>query len=217
MDYGLPLALLAMGLASGMHCLGMCGGIVSAFSLRQTVFPQGRLFLRQVGFNAGRITSYCVAGFAAGGTGALFHGSMLLFLAVNLLLVFVGLHLIGGRTPILRLERLGAPLWRRVAPLAARAFDANAFAGGLLWGLIPCGLVYGALGAAALAGSPARGALAMAGFGLGTLPWLLAAGVAAARLRSWIHRRPVRAAAGSLVIAYGAWGLAHSLFLGAHT
>jgi hypothetical protein len=117
---------------------------------------------------------------------------------------------------MLWLERLGAPLWRRVQPLAARAFNANAFAGGMLWGLIPCGLVYGALGGAALAGGPARGALAMAAFGLGTLPWLLAAGVAAARLRSWIHRRPVRAATGSLVIAYGAWGLAHSLIIGGH-
>jgi sulfite exporter TauE/SafE len=56
----------------------------------------------------------------------------------------------------------------------------------------------------------------MTAFGLGTLPWLLAAGVAAARLRGWMRRRPVRAAAGSLVIAYGAWGLAHSLILGGH-
>jgi sulfite exporter TauE/SafE len=57
----------------------------------------------------------------------------------------------------------------------------------------------------------------MAAFGLGTLPWLLAAGVAAARLRGWIQRRPVRAATGSLVAAYGAWGLAHSLIIGGHT
>jgi sulfite exporter TauE/SafE len=216
MDYALPLALLGMGLASGVHCLGMCGGIVTAFSLRQRILPKGKIFLRQMGFNAGRIASYAIAGAAAGATGALFHGSTALFVAVNVLLIFVGLHLVGVRTPMLWLERLGAPLWRRVQPLAARAFNANAFAGGMLWGLIPCGLVYGALGGAALAGGPARGALAMAAFGLGTLPWLLAAGVAAARLRSWIHRRPVRAATGSLVIAYGAWGLAHSLIIGGH-
>ena len=214
MDFALPLALFGLGLASGVHCLGMCGGIVAAFS--QTVFPGERLFPRQLAFNGGRMASYCLAGLAAGATGALFHGSVALFIAVNVLLVLVGLHLMGLRTPMLALERLGAPLWRRIAPLAARAFNANAFAGGLLWGLIPCGLVYGALGAAALAGSAGGGALAMAGFGLGTLPWLLAAGVAAARLRGWMHRRPVRAATGGLVIAYGAWGLAHALILGAH-
>jgi sulfite exporter TauE/SafE len=195
----------------------MCGGIVTAFSVKQRLFSKGRLFLRQIAFNAGRITSYALAGAAAGATGAAFHGSTALYVAVNVLLIFVGLQLVGVRTPMLWLEALGAPLWRRVQPLAARLFSVNAFAGGMLWGLIPCGLVYGALAAAALAGSPARGAAAMAAFGLGTLPWLLAAGVAAARLRGWIQRRPVRAATGGLVVAYGAWGLAHSLILGGHS
>jgi sulfite exporter TauE/SafE len=129
---------------------------------------------------------------------------------VNVLLIFVGLHLVGVRTPMLWLERLGAPLWRRVQPLAARAFDANAFAGGMLWGLIPCGLVYGALGGAALAGGPARGALAMAAFGLGTLPWLLAAGVALAKLRARFAGVAARFAVGGAVLGFGVWGLAHA-------
>ena len=217
MDYALPLALFGMGLASGLHCLGMCGGIVTAFSARQPLLRKNLIFARQVAFNAGRIASYSAAGVVAGATGAALHGSIALYVLVNVLLVFVGLQLCGVRTPMAWLERLGAPLWRRVQPLAARMFNANAFAGGLLWGLIPCGLVYGALGAAALAGSPAGGAAAMAAFGLGTLPWLLAAGMAAVRLRALIHRRPVRIGAGGLVIAYGAWGLAHSLILGGHT
>src|SRR5688500_16043557 len=217
MYYALPLALFGMGLASGLHCVGMCGGIVTAFSVRNRIFPKRTLVLRQLAFNAGRIASYSAAGVVAGATGAALHGSIALYVLVNVLLVFVGLQLCGVRTPMAWLERLGAPLWRRVQPLAARMFNANAFAGGLLWGLIPCGLVYGALGAAALAGSPAGGAAAMAAFGLGTLPWLLAAGVAAARLRGWIQRRPVRAATGSLVAAYGAWGLAHSLIIGGHS
>jgi len=217
MDYALPLALFGMGLASGLHCLGMCGGIVTAFSVRNRIFPKRTLVLRQLAFNAGRIASYSAAGVVAGATGAALHGSIALYVLVNVLLVFVGLQLCGVRTPMAWLERLGAPLWRRVQPLAARMFNANAFAGGLLWGLIPCGLVYGALGAAALAGSPAGGAAAMAAFGLGTLPWLLAAGMAAVRLRALIHRRPVRIGTGGLVIAYGAWGLAHSLILGGHT
>jgi sulfite exporter TauE/SafE len=142
---------------------------------------------------------------------------MALYLIVNLLLIFVGLQLVGIRAPMRVIERLGAPLWRRVQPLAARLLGFNAFAGGMAWGLIPCGLVYGALGAAALAGSPARGMLAMAAFGLGTLPWLMAAGMAALRLRSWINRAPVRALAGGIVVLYGAWGLTHSLLIGGHT
>jgi sulfite exporter TauE/SafE len=81
---------------------------------------------------------------------------------------------------------------------------------GLLWGWLPCGLVYGALVAAAFAGSAEAGAAAMAAFGLGTLPWLLAAGVAAARVRDFLRLSAVRLAAGGAVLGFGAWGLAHA-------
>ena len=96
-----------------------------------------------------------------------------------------------------------AALWRRLQPMAVR-LRAHSFAAGLVWGLLPCGLVYGALATAAAAGSPASGAAAMASFGLGTLPWLLGAGAFALRLRAF------RVVAGSLVLAFGAWGLARA-------
>jgi hypothetical protein len=221
MDATLPLALLAMGLVSGAHCLGMCGGIVTAFSARQPLIRKDRMWARQAVFNAGRITSYSFAGLVAGTTGLAFQGSILLYLLVNVLLIFVGLQLAGVRAPMLGMEKLGAPLWRRVQPLAARTLAnpslPGAYAAGAVWGWLPCGLVYAALATAALAGSPARGAAAMAAFGLGTLAWLMAAGVAAASLRSLVSRRPARITAGTLVIGFGAWGLAHSLILGGHT
>jgi sulfite exporter TauE/SafE len=75
---------------------------------------------------------------------------------------------------------------------------------------LPCGLVYGALTAAAFAGNPAAGAAGMLAFGLGTLPWLFAAGVAAARLRGWLERRPIRLGVGGAVLGFGFWGLAHA-------
>ena len=204
--------MAALGLASGVHCAGMCGGFVSAFSLSRG--RPGSLFL----FNAGRISSYAAGGAAAGTLGALGWyssgaQSALLVLA-NLVLVFVGLHLAGATGPMRALERLGAPLWRRVQPLAARMMRtpglAAAYGAGLAWGWLPCGLVYGALTAAAFAGSPAAGAAAMIAFGLGTLPWLLAAGVATARLRAWLARRAVRLAVGGAVLGFGAWGLGHA-------
>src|SRR5688572_12270931 len=103
----LPLTLFALGLASGLHCLGMCGGIVTAFSTTRVLQPRARLLPNQLLFNAGRIASYSAAGLVAGATGALFHGSSVLYIAVNVLLVFVGLHLVGLRTPLQWLERLG--------------------------------------------------------------------------------------------------------------
>ena len=212
MEASLLGAMAALGLASGVHCAGMCGGFASAFSISKP--HSGALFL----FNAGRISSYAAGGAAAGALGALGWyssgaQSALLVLA-NVVLVFAGLHLAGVAGPMRALERLGAPLWRRVQPLAVRLVRtpglAAAYGAGLAWGWLPCGLVYGALTAAAFAGSPAAGAAAMIAFGLGTLPWLLAAGAAAARLRAWLARKAVRVAVGGAVLGFGAWGLGHA-------
>ena len=130
------------------------------------------------------------------------------------MLGLVGMHLAGLRGPMLLLERCAVPLWRRIQPVAvsfSRKQDiVSAYAAGLAWGWLPCGLVYGALTAAAFAGSPEKGAVAMLAYGLGTAPWLLAAGFAAARLRAWLAKKPVRLAVGGTVLGFGVWGLAHA-------
>jgi hypothetical protein len=224
----LAVAMLVAGLASGVHCLGMCGGIVGAFSAQAPVSVlerarsrAAREWLRQLAFNAGRVASYTAAGAIAGalgGAGAALAGARpaqaALFVFANVMLIAVGLYIAGSGRWVARIEALGAPLWRRLQPLAARLLPSRslpgAFAAGALWGWIPCGLVYGALAAAAFAGSPAAGAAAMLAFGVGTLPNLLAAGLAAARLRAWAARRAVRVAAGVVVLGFGAWGLARA-------
>ena len=214
-SWALPLALLVTGFASGVHCVGMCGGIVCAFS------AHGGGLSRQLGFNLGRISSYAAAGAAAGllgSAGAWVAGALpvqsALYVLANVMLLLVGLHLAGAAGWLTRIESLGAPLWRRLQPLAARLLPARtpvqAYAAGLAWGWLPCGLVYGALAAAAFAGGPAAGALAMLAFGLGTLPNLIAAGLAAARVRAFAARRAVRIAAGSVVFGFGLAGLAHA-------
>lgn len=217
--WALPLALAATGFASGVHCVGMCGGIVCAFCANGGGVP------RQLAFNLGRISSYAAAGAAAGlagGAGAWIAGALpaqtALYALANVMLLLVGLHLAGVGGWLARIESLGAPLWRRLQPLAARLLPARtpaqAYAAGLVWGWLPCGLVYGALAAAAFAGSPAAGALAMLAFGLGTLPNLLAAGLAAGRVRALAARRAVRIAAGSVVFGFGLAGFAHAAGVG---
>jgi sulfite exporter TauE/SafE len=218
---GLIAALFVLGLASGVHCIGMCGGIVSAFSMRRVIpinAPQAAPWRRLLAFNAGRISTYAALGAAAGLLGArldaLLDAQTALYLAVNAVLVLAGLHLAGMSGGLARLESFGAPLWRRLQPLASRVTSgsgaARAYAAGLVWGWLPCGLVYAALLAAAFAGSAQRGAAAMAAFGAGTLPFLLAAGFAAARLGPLLRRRGVRLAAGSGLLAFGVYGLAHA-------
>jgi sulfite exporter TauE/SafE len=216
LELALPAAMAALGLASGLHCAGMCGGIVTAFSLS----AQGRsaASARLLLFNAGRISCYALGGAIAGTVGSLGWYSSLaqtgLSVLASAVLVLVGLHLAGLRGPMRFLENLGVPLWRRIQPLAARLTRkpglAAGYAAGLAWGALPCGLVYGALTAAAFAGGPARGAVAMLAFGLGTLPWLLAAGVASATLRVSMAKAQVRLAVGGAVLAFGVFGLAHA-------
>jgi sulfite exporter TauE/SafE len=217
LDVFLP-AMLLLGLVSGVHCAGMCGGIVVAFSARQQpLLPARAMLRRQAAFNAGRITTYATAGALAGATAHLLTALPLqaaLYVFANAALVLVGLQLAGWSAPLRAIEALSAPLWRRLQPYAAQLSStsglAPAYGAGVLWGWLPCGLVYGALAASAASGSATRAALGMAAFGLGTLPWLLAAGALAARLRKWLSARAFRLSAGGLVLGFGAWGLARA-------
>ncbi|MDX9707399.1 MAG: sulfite exporter TauE/SafE family protein [Azospira sp.] len=210
MDY---LALFLVGLLGGTHCVGMCGGIVGALSMGGP--PRLSLHLA---YNLGRIVSYGVAGALAGALGGLSlvlsdQLPLRLALAVlaNLMLVALGLYLAGVTRALAFVERLGQNLWRRVQPLTRRFLPAttpaHAFPLGLLWGWLPCGLVYSALATALTAGSPSRGALLMLAFGAGTLPNLLLAGFLLARLRAFVQRPLLRATAGLLVAGFGIWGL----------
>ena len=202
----LAASLFLLGLASGVHCIGMCGGFVAAFSSRKVIAiqPAGRRWRSLLVFNAGRITSYSFAGAIAGVIGGRFaqllDAQTALYVLANVMFIAIGLHL-AGVTSLSVVEKFGAPLWRRLQPLAAKAMGGGAYTAGLLWGWIPCGLVYGALAAAAFAGTAAGGALAMAAYGLGTLPWLMAGGFAITKT--------TRAAAGAAVLAFGVYGLAH--------
>ncbi|MBV9191857.1 MAG: sulfite exporter TauE/SafE family protein [Betaproteobacteria bacterium] len=202
----LALSLFLLGLASGVHCVGMCGGFIAAFSSQRVIAiqPATRRWQSLLLFNAGRITSYSIAGALAGLVGGQFAtllgAQTALYVLANLMFIAIGLHL-AGVTSLSVVEKLGAPIWRRLQPLAAKAMSGGAYGAGLLWGWIPCGLVYGALAAAAFAGTAAGGALAMAAYGLGTLPWLLAGGFAITKTK--------RAVAGATVLAFGVYGLAH--------
>ncbi len=207
------LALFLVGLLGGTHCVGMCGGIVGALSMG----APGRWSMH-LAYNAGRIASYVFAGAAAGALGAAslsLEGQMpirlVLYLLANLMLVALGLYLIGVTRALAFTERAGQHLWRRLQPLTRRFLPARSVAQalplGLLWGWLPCGLVYSALASALTAGSAGRGALLMLLFGLGTLPNLLLAGILFSRLNEFVRRPMVRTMSGLLVLGFGFYGL----------
>ena len=207
------LALFLVGLLGGTHCVGMCGGIVGALSLGAPA-----RWSMHLAYNAGRILSYGVAGALAGALGAASLAldgpapvRLTLYLLANLMLVALGLYLLGVTRALAFTERAGQHLWRHIQPLTRRFVPAKtvaqAFPLGVLWGWLPCGLVYSALATALTAGSAERGALLMLSFGLGTLPNLLLAGILLARLNEFVRRPAVRIVSGLLVLGFGLYGL----------
>lgn len=207
------LSLLLIGLLGGTHCVGMCGGIVGALSMG----APGRLTVH-LAYNAGRIVSYATAGAIAGALGEAsmtLSGQLplrsLLYLLANLMLIALGLYLMGVSRALAFSERFGQRLWRHLQPLTRRFLPvrnvAQAFPLGLLWGWLPCGLVYSALVTALSSGSTVHGAGLMLAFGLGSLPNLLLVGLLAARLRALARRPAVRMASGLLILGFGVWGL----------
>jgi hypothetical protein len=241
-----------IGLLGSVHCVGMCGGVVAAFSsapgrrfpvavvsslapaaastLTSTRVPAGLMAggveraTRVLAYNTGRIASYCVAGAMAGGlaggVGKLADFADFQIGAawlVNLMLVALGLYLMQCWRGIAYLEGVGQGLWRRVMPLIKHLTPLDSTLKitllGALWGWLPCGMVYSMLITAMFSGSAVSGALVMLAFGLGTLPTLLTMGLLGAAIKRFAQRRPVRLAAGVLVLGFGIFGLVRTTHL----
>lgn len=203
---------LIIGLLGTTHCLAMCGGIASSFSLSDRK-PRGALG-RLLAYNLGRITSYTLAGFLLGLVGASIYqtgAAIPLRSVAGLLLIAMGLYVGQWWMGITQLESAGAYLWRFISPLLKPLLPADnaikALMLGIGWGWLPCGLVYSTLIWSAAAGSATDSALLMLGFGLGTLPGMLATGLLAKQLQAFSRATGVRGLAGLLLILMGLWTL----------
>jgi uncharacterized protein len=212
-DLALGTAFMA-GMMGSMHCMAMCGGIVTALGSLRSRAPRWQSLL----YHLGRIGSYTIAGSIAGGAGALAgtgfntaHWAEILRLGTALLIVLIGLSIaLGSGTPVRWLqvpERWGAIVWRKFSPKLRAMLPQEpvlrSLGLGMIWGWLPCGLVYSVLFVAAFAGSAAAGGATMAAFGLGTLPALAGLGFAGHR---WVPRRGALAhTMGGLIVACGLW------------
>lgn len=209
-EVSLLISALLLGLLSSGHCLGMCGGLMAALSTQSAAHPNRLLFL--LSYNLGRICSYAVAGLLMGSLGWVIANSpaaLLLRTLAALLLIGMGLYMAGWGVPLKYLEQLGHKLWRYLQPFATRVLPirslSQAFIAGMLWGWLPCGLVYSSLLWAASQGDSRYSLWLMLAFGLGTCPALLVTGFAAERLKYWLQQKKLRWAAGLLIIIFGLW------------
>jgi len=218
------LSALVLGFAGSVHCLGMCGGIAGA--LTQAAPARGPIVasVRTLLYSIGRIASYAMAGALVGSFGAFFAGVPtpfgLIRFAVGLVIVVIGLQIAFAGRLFAPLERAGLSLWRLASPLARRIGRPERawqfLALGLLWGWLPCGLVYSGLVMAAASGSAVTGAIAMACFGVGTLPavWAVTGfGAALARLGGGAS---VRRSAGIALVCFGLWSIVGTWIVTGH-
>ena len=204
-----------LGLFSTIHCIGMCGGIIGALSLSlpaQIRSDKPRMLMFVTTYNIGRILSYSLAGLIAGaiGTGVLAsvgfeQGHEFLRALGVAMMIAIGLYLAGWVPQLAVIEKIGAPVWKRLEPLGRRLLPVaslpKALAYGAIWGWLPCGLVYLVLVWALTAGNAVQGALMMLAFGLGTLPTLLATGFMTSWLTRFARSSTARQVVGLVIIA----------------
>lgn len=207
------LSALLMGLIGSTHCVGMCGGIISTLSTNFSNRPQrANPFVIQLFYNLGRITSYSLIGLLAGLLSSrlmqmLPEPHMLQMRISGLFFILLGLYISQLFNALGWLEAGGQKIWKKIEPFGRKYLPAQSYSSalklGLVWGWLPCGLVYSALALAVTQLNPLHSALTMFAFGLGTLPTLLLIGHFAQNVKLILQNKAVRIVLGLLLIGYG--------------
>jgi len=195
----------------------MCGGIIGALTVG--IDPEvSKSRLRMLPFlsayNIGRLTSYTVAGAVAGLVGLYFleasspdHLQPVGRYISAFFMISLGLYLGGWWMGLTWIEKAGTVLWRRIEPLGRKLLPVRSTGQaaliGLLWGWLPCGMVYAMLTWALVAGGPLQGAATMFAFGVGTLPMLMTIGAMGSWLSRAARRSYVRNTSGAIIILFG--------------
>ncbi|KEA62780.1 Heavy-metal-associated domain (N-terminus) and membrane-bounded cytochrome biogenesis cycZ-like domain, possible membrane copper tolerance protein [Marinobacterium lacunae] len=192
--------------------MGMCGGLAASVSMGAPGSQRG--FWLILAYNIGRISSYAAAGALIGLVGFQLKNSgagIALRTLAGVLLIAMGLYVAQWWQVLTRLEQAGGLLWRHLRPIAARFLPADtlprALTLGILWGWLPCGLVYSTLLWSSAAGHWLDSALLMIGFGIGTLPAMLTTGLLAQQVRALMQKQGLRRGAGILIILFGLYTL----------
>ncbi len=194
-------AAFGIGVTTSLgHCIGMCGPLISTFSLAQgkTDHRLRNLLPALLVYHLGRVNSYAIIGLmfallaaaaqAAGPSNEVRGG---LFLISGVLMILLGLGLKGWlpTTRIVESSRLGRFTAEKFMSLVGTQSMAGRYMLGMANGFLPCGPVYAVAVAALTAPTPLHGAHTMAMFGLGTMPVLIAVGLGAGRLAPSLQRK----------------------------
>jgi sulfite exporter TauE/SafE len=215
-------ALFIAGATTSLHCALMCGAINAAQVQSHGSVPLGQTLALVHG---GRVLGYALLGLLAGALGARLSLWLPDALGGRMLQGFAALALVAAGLQQWRGRRLATPikgdglLWPRSAcavrhvqrspsPLKGWPPRARLLAQGLLWALMPCGILYTVVLLAALTASPATGFLLLAAFGLGTVPLMGVSGGLFGLATRPQRTQALRHAAGAVLVTLGVAGVA---------
>ena len=217
------LTAFLTGMLSGAHCVGMCGGIIFALSSALPKKHKNAACLFYACYNIGRVLSYCVSGIIVGFLGFLIidltDGKT--FLVVKILggisLISIGFYLGGWLSVLNFLEKIGFFFWLKAQPYLAKLFPIknfwHAILIGILWGNIPCGLVYAMLLWSLSVGSVTKSVVLMIFFGAGTLPVMFLSLFFISYLKDFFNNKFIRQASCVCMVAFGILNIANVIFL----
>ncbi|WP_353958843.1 sulfite exporter TauE/SafE family protein [Vibrio tapetis] len=216
------IAALMVGFLGAGHCMGMCGGIASAMSLGSN--SSNRTTFITLCYNLGRLLTYCIAGALIGGTVSSIaevadynHAFVYLRLLAAIFMILLALYLGKWWFGLLFIEKMGQHLWKHLSPLGNKLLPLqspwHAIPFGMVWGWLPCGLVYSMLTWSAVAGDAVSGAMIMLAFGLGTLPSMVMIGFGATKIQSLQRSPTFRQIGALLLLAYGIYSGYDALIL----
>lgn len=208
------LSGLMLGLLASAHCAAMCGGLQAALQQSSVIRSPIQTYIHLCFLNLGRLSIYVVAGvlFASFGKSIITtinipQLAQMTRLFSGLVLVLIGLQLIfSNKKPFLWVESLGARLWKKANVLLPNSTDSRVFSSyrrGLVWGFLPCGLVYGVLMTTLFSNTPMQAGFTMLCFGLGTLPVMILTGGFYIHLKQLIQHKGVQLVGGLIFIQGG--------------
>ncbi|BCG64578.1 MAG: hypothetical protein methR_P2362 [Methyloprofundus sp.] len=185
------LIAFVIGLFSSLHCVAMCGSIIGtlSFSLKPEIRnDKSKMTAFILSYNFGRIFSYMLAGLVIGLLESILtfpfgeeHSHRFLQIISALIITGAGFFIAGWFPNFAYIEKTGSRFWKTIEPYGRKLIPVTsltqAFLFGMVWGWIPCGLVYTALALAATSGDILLSTLSMLAFGLGTLPAVMGTGM----------------------------------------
>jgi sulfite exporter TauE/SafE len=226
-----------IGLLGSGHCIGMCGGITTMLTSALNPIPSKKMnsdgsstiqlsqhsssklntpLALLLSYNVGRIFSYSLIGAIVGFSSSLAAKNMglpltYLRLIAAFFLILLGLYLGQWLMWLSKIEQVGTFLWKLLSPLSKRFIPVQsrtqALTLGMIWGWLPCGLVYSTLTWSLASASPISGALIMFCFGLGTLPALMSISLGTVTIKSLLVNTNFRKVMAIIIILYGIYSL----------